>query len=86
MIFGLTARGDRVHVAHPERNTSFQSNPSRLVELTLRGVLVQVDVPSLVTPRRGSRSRRTALGLIREGTRTSSAPTPTAERASGRRT
>ncbi|MFL5890573.1 MAG: tyrosine-protein phosphatase [Solirubrobacteraceae bacterium] len=67
MIFRLTARGYRVLLAHPERNTSFQSNPSRLVELTLRGVLVQVTVPSLVTPRRGSRSRRTALDLIRDG-------------------
>jgi protein-tyrosine phosphatase len=67
MLFRVTARGYRVLLAHPERNTSFQRNPSRLVELTRRGVLVQVTVPSLVNARRGSRSRRTALDLIRDG-------------------
>jgi len=67
MLFQLTARGYRVLLAHPERNTSFQSNPSRLVELTQRGVLVQVNVPSLISQRRGSRSRKTALELIRDG-------------------
>jgi protein-tyrosine phosphatase len=67
LVFDLTVRGYRVLLAHPERNPTFQRDPSRLAALARRGVLIQVTAPALFSDRRRSRSRRLALELIRHG-------------------
>jgi protein-tyrosine phosphatase len=66
MLFGLTVRGYRLLLAHPERSPAFRREPRRLAALVDRGVLVQVTASALAGPRR-SRSRRFAESLIREG-------------------
>lgn len=66
LLFGLTVKGYRLLLAHPERSDSFRRHPERLAALVDRGVLVQVTASALAGPRR-SRSRRFADALIREG-------------------
>ncbi len=60
------SRGLRVLLAHPERNPTFQEDPTRLSALVRRGVLLQVTAGSLLGSRR-SRTRRLARALINEG-------------------
>ncbi len=67
LIFRVTVQGFRVLLAHPERNPTFQGDPERLTSLVERGVLVQVTAQSIASGQRGSRSRRLALDLVREG-------------------
>ena len=67
MLFRLRVRGFRVLLAHPERNPTFQRDPERLRELAGRGVLLQITLPSVVSRERGSRSRKLAFALVREG-------------------
>ncbi len=67
MLFRLSVRGFRVLLAHPERNPTFQRDPERLRELAGRGVLIQITLPSVVSRERGSRSRKLAFALVREG-------------------
>jgi protein-tyrosine phosphatase len=67
MLFRITVRGYRVLLAHPERNPTFQRDPERLRELVGRGVLIQITLPSVVSRERGSRSRKLAFALVREG-------------------
>ena len=67
MLFDrFIARGFRVLLAHPERNPTFQEEPTRLLALVRRGVLLQVTAGSLIGSRR-SRTRRLARALINEG-------------------
>ena len=66
LLFGLTVKGYRLLLAHPERSDAFRREPGRLAALVDRGVLVQVTASALAGPR-SSRSRRFAHALIREG-------------------
>ena len=61
LLFRITVRG------HPERNPTFQRDPVRLKEIAARGVLIQITLPSVVARDRGSRSRKLAFALVREG-------------------
>jgi protein-tyrosine phosphatase len=67
LLFRITVRGFRILLAHPERNPSFQREPGRLRNIVGRGVLVQITLPSVVARDRGSRSRKLALQLVRDG-------------------
>lgn len=66
VLFRLKAKGLRVTLAHPERSRSFQEQPRRLSELVLDGVLLQVNASSLLSGKRGSRTRSLAFALIDE--------------------
>jgi protein-tyrosine phosphatase len=66
LLFQIAARGFRILLAHPERNASFQRDPSRLAALVDRGTLVQVTAASLAAGGR-SRSARLARRLIADG-------------------
>jgi protein-tyrosine phosphatase len=67
LLFRITVRGYRILLAHPERNPTFQRDPARLREIATRGVLIQITLPSVVARDRGSRSRKLAFDLVREG-------------------
>lgn len=67
LLFRITVRGYRILLAHPERNPTFQRDPGRLRDIAARGVLIQITLPSVVARDRGSRSRRLAFALVREG-------------------
>ena len=67
LLLRITTRGYRVLLAHPERNPTFQRDPERLRELVIRGVLVQITLPSVISRERGSRSRKLAFALVRDG-------------------
>jgi protein-tyrosine phosphatase len=67
MLFTLTARGYRILLAHPERSPTFQRDGKRLAALVERGTLLQVTASALASTRKGSRSRRLATDLVREG-------------------
>lgn len=67
LLFRITVRGYRILLAHPERNPTFQRDPERLRELVTRGVLIQITLPSVVSRERGSRPRKLAFALVREG-------------------
>ncbi len=47
IIFSLESQGTKVVLAHPERNREFQNYPSRILQLTRLGALVQVTAGSL---------------------------------------
>lgn len=63
LVERLTSRGFRILAAHPERNPTLQSDPSRLGRLVEAGLLVQVTAAGLAGPRR-SRSRALALTAL----------------------
>jgi protein-tyrosine phosphatase len=67
LLFRITVRGYRILLAHPERNPTFQRQPARLKEIVARGVLVQITLPSVSAGDRGSRARKLAFALVREG-------------------
>jgi protein-tyrosine phosphatase len=67
LVFRLRVSGLRVLLAHPERSPGFQRDPGRLRPLIEQGCLVQVTASALASQRRGSRSRKLALRLVREG-------------------
>ena len=67
MLFQLSIHDYRVLLAHPERNQTFQRDHRRLAALVERGTLLQVTASALASTRRGSRSRRLAHDLVREG-------------------
>jgi protein-tyrosine phosphatase len=67
LVFRLRVNGLRVLLAHPERSPTFQRDPSRLRGLIEQGCLVQVTASALASTRRGSRSRKLARRLVREG-------------------
>ena len=62
----IEARGIGILLAHPERTRGFQDDPSLLGRLIARGVLVQINASSLLSTKRGSRSRQLASALVRE--------------------
>jgi protein-tyrosine phosphatase len=67
LLFRISVRGYRILLAHPERNETFQRNPKRLKAIADRGVLLQITLPSVLARDRGSRSRKLAFELVREG-------------------
>ena len=67
LLYSVSIKGYQVLLAHPERNSTFQADPSRLSRLVERGVLLQITAPSLTIAKRRSRSRELALALVREG-------------------
>ncbi len=66
-VFRLRALGYRVLLAHPERSPTFQRDVDRLLALVGQGCLVQVTASALASRTRGSRSRKLAIALVREG-------------------
>ena len=64
LLFRIQVRGFRVLLAHPERNDSFQREPSRLERIVERGVLVQLTASSVVG---SGRARRLSQRLIEGG-------------------
>jgi protein-tyrosine phosphatase len=67
LVFRLRVKGYRVLLAHPERSRTFQRDAGRLRALVEQGCLVQVTATALASLKRGSRSRKLALALVREG-------------------
>ena len=67
LVFGLTVKGFRLLLAHPERNPSFREDPQRLAELVRRGLLVQVTATSLIHSPKRSRSAAMARKLVGDG-------------------
>ncbi len=65
-FFELMVSGIRPIVAHPERNSLVQRDPSIIKELRQRNVLMQVDAMS-ITGAHGSRVKKTALSLLQTG-------------------
>jgi protein-tyrosine phosphatase len=70
LMFRLRTSGLRPVLAHPERTQAFQEAPARLGRMAGAGVLVQLNAGSLLTEKRGSRARRLAVALLREGVAT----------------
>jgi protein-tyrosine phosphatase len=67
LVFRLRVRGYRVLLAHPERSPTFQRSVDRLLALVQQGCLIQVTAGAITSHKRGSRSRKLALALVREG-------------------
>jgi protein-tyrosine phosphatase len=67
LLFQISLRGFRILLAHPERNPTFQRDPQRLKDLAMRGVLIQLTLPSVAGAKKGSRSRALSFELVREG-------------------
>lgn len=67
MLDQLNGRGYRILLAHPERNLTFQTQPTRLEGLVERGVLLQVTTNAVASQDRHSRSRWLAQGLVEHG-------------------
>jgi len=67
MLFGISAQGYRILLAHPERNPTFQEDPRRLERMSATGTLLQVTASALIRPPRTSRSGRLARRLIEGG-------------------
>jgi protein-tyrosine phosphatase len=67
MLDQLGRRGYRILLAHPERNSTFQTQPTRLEQLVERGVLLQVTTSAVASQDRHSRSRWLAQGLVEHG-------------------
>jgi len=67
LVLRIAEQGIRILLAHPERSSTFQQHPQRLLELVARGVLVQVTALSLARKNRRSESRRLARWLLEEG-------------------
>ena len=67
LLYQLRTKGLRVTLAHPERNAEFQRDPSRLIDLTRQGVLLQVNAESLLGDARRSDADRLGRYLCAEG-------------------
>ncbi|HEX2234629.1 MAG TPA: CpsB/CapC family capsule biosynthesis tyrosine phosphatase [Thermoleophilaceae bacterium] len=67
LLVELSLKGYRLLLAHPERNSTFQEDPKRIVELVRRGHLVQVTASSLIRSPKESRSGRLARQLVCDG-------------------
>lgn len=65
-MFALQTAGYRPVLGHPERYAEVQRNPGLAIALAERGVLLQVNLPSL-TGLFGQAARRTAEVLLRAG-------------------
>ena len=66
LLEGLTRRGFRVTIAHPELGPSLQQDPRRLERLVSAGIQLQLTATSFTGPKR-SRSRALALAAVRDG-------------------
>jgi protein-tyrosine phosphatase len=67
LVEGITDHGIRVLLAHPERNPTVQRDPTRVLELVKRGVLVQVTAMSLSQRTGGSKAASVSRWLIERG-------------------
>lgn len=67
LLFRLSLKGQRILLAHPERNRTFQAAPDRLAALARRGVLLQVTADSLLRPAKRSGSAALAQRLVQDG-------------------
>ena len=65
-LFALQAAGYRPVLAHPERYAEVQRNPGKAIELAERGILLQLNLPSLMGLF-GQPARRTAERLLQAG-------------------
>ena len=65
-LFALQTAGYRPVLAHPERYGTVQADPARAIDLAARGVLLQINLPSL-TGLFGQAARRAAEVLLRAG-------------------
>jgi protein-tyrosine phosphatase len=65
-LYSLQAKGFRITLGHPERNGSFQQDPTPLRALVEGGVLLQVNAESLLGPA-GRGAKRLARNLLTEG-------------------
>ncbi|HCI79618.1 MAG TPA: tyrosine protein phosphatase [Ktedonobacter sp.] len=66
VIFGLLSQGIVPIIAHPERYTTIQKDPSRLIALIRQGALAQLTASS-VLGLHGSTVKRTAETLLKQG-------------------
>jgi protein-tyrosine phosphatase len=66
LLFGLSVRGFRSVLGHPERNAEVQERPERLSAVVAAGALVQLTASS-VDGRLGRSSRDTAFRLLELG-------------------
>lgn len=62
-FFALETRGITPILAHPERNPIIMKDPELLLEWVKRGILLQINAPSL-TGRMGEKAKRTAELLL----------------------
>lgn len=67
LLYQIRAAGYRVTLAHPERSREFQRDPSLLLGLIERGVLLQVNADAILGNPRKSRTSALAHKLVREG-------------------
>lgn len=67
LLYQLRTKGLRVTLAHPERNVEFQRDPTRLVDVTRQGVLLQVNAETLLDGAGGSDADRLARYLCAQG-------------------
>ena len=65
-LFALQTAGYRPVLAHPERYGTVQADPARAIDLAARGILLQINLPSL-TGLFGQPARRAAEALLTAG-------------------
>ena len=65
-FFRLQAKGIKPILAHPERNSELIKNPTKIQNWVDKGILMQVNAPSL-TGRMGERVKKTAELLLNNG-------------------
>jgi protein-tyrosine phosphatase len=66
-LYELRAKGYRITLAHPERNSDWQKDDDALRQLVEQGVLLQVNGGSLLRSQSDRRTRRFAETLVSEG-------------------
>jgi protein-tyrosine phosphatase len=66
LLAELQAKGYRITVAHPERNSEYQRDPSRVQKLVDAGMLVQINAESLLGRGQGRHAAESLLtaGLV----------------------
>jgi protein-tyrosine phosphatase len=67
LLYDLRARGYRITLAHPERNSSFAEHESLLRTLADKGTLLQINAEMLLGPAGRSGPRRFARHLLSQG-------------------
>lgn len=67
LLSQVASRGYRVVLAHPERLSDFQQNPSLLEDLAARRIVLQVNADAILGPTRRSPLSRLARNLCRSG-------------------
>ncbi len=66
VMYELQLQGITPVLAHPERNASINKDPGLLLELSARGILMQLNTGS-ITGLFGSEVKKTALKLLKQG-------------------